>query len=125
MNDSIALTSSFHITEATLDDADIVVEVSNDAFLVDAFFRKTEYLNRFTKEDIQKLIQEKHSYWLLAIRDSDLAVLGCVHLHIDIQPEGSSASKAVSTIFSSVSALPFIFLIDDWTCFCSFCTNQT
>jgi hypothetical protein len=88
--------TSFRITEATLDDADIVVALANEAFLVDAFFRKKEYLNRFTIEDIQKLLQEKHSYWLLALRDSDSAVLGCVHLHIDIQPEGPSASKAVS-----------------------------
>jgi GNAT superfamily N-acetyltransferase len=81
-----------------------VMECTNDAFMVDAFFKKPEYHVRFTLEDVNSLMNKQNSMFLIAV-DPDMAgedgdgIVGSVHLEYEIE----SNQKELIGHFSAVS----------------------
>jgi predicted N-acetyltransferase YhbS len=59
-----------------------VVRIVNDAFMVDAFFKKPEFHNRLDAVGSQldeMTAQDNHA--VLVAHDEDQSVVGCVHVH--------------------------------------------
>eukprot|EP01031_Cornospumella_fuschlensis_P031564 gene31563-38149_t len=75
--------------EATLEDASIVVEVTNDAFMADTFFKKPEYHLRFTLDTVISMINTGNSVFILAETDrhSSRMVVGSLYLHWEVHDD--------------------------------------
>ncbi len=74
---------SYHFIEATTDHAQQIVDITNDAFIVDAFFKKPEYHLRFNYEEVLEMIKAR--LFIVAVRDDDSSVIASIHLEIDIK----------------------------------------
>jgi hypothetical protein len=75
---------TYKVVEATPDHSQDIVDVTNDAFLVDAFFKKPEFLDRFSHEDVKRMMAKENSYFFLAVNNEDGAVIGSIYLEVDI-----------------------------------------
>ena len=87
--------SALSVRVATEADIDSVVELTNDAFMADAFFKKKEYHLRFTKSDVETMIGSHNSVFLVAHNPSSghsisESITGSLFLHWDVD---ASASK--------------------------------
>lgn len=71
--------------DASLSEAQQIVEVTNDAFAADMFFKKPAYYSRFALEDVQRMIQAPQSVFIVAVRGEE--VLGSLFLHWEAQGE--------------------------------------
>ncbi|KAF0699396.1 Aste57867_10033 [Aphanomyces stellatus] len=73
--------------EATLVDVDAIAACANAAFVADAFFKKQAFAQRFTREDIQAMLSQDHSAFLVvnAKVDDQVAtqLAGCIHVEYD------------------------------------------
>jgi predicted N-acetyltransferase YhbS len=85
-----------------------IVDVTNDAFMADAFFKKAEYHLRFTLDRVRSQISENDSIFIVA--ECDHEVVGSIFMHICIDTSVESAYSGkdfivVDTIgkFSAVS----------------------
>ena len=67
---------------ANEDLADQIKECTNDAFLADTFFKKSEYHQRFTINDVKEMINAKDSIFL-ALFDKTISdeIIGSIYLH--------------------------------------------
>lgn len=79
---------SYHFIEATKDHAQQIVDITNDAFIVDAFFKKPEYHLRFNSEEVLEMVKARR--FIVAVRDDDGSVIASIHLEIDIKEEEDS-----------------------------------
>jgi hypothetical protein len=86
---------NYQIIEATNDHINDILDVTNDAFMVDAFFKKPEHFLRFKFEVVQEMMSKPNAWFLVAVRDSDGVVLGSLHLEIDIVYHPSGTGKQV------------------------------
>lgn len=73
------LTYSFR--RATLQDVATIVQISNDAFMADAFFKKPAYVLRFDEKGVANMVSNpaESGVFLLA-RDADGETVGSVHI---------------------------------------------
>ena len=55
----------YHI--ATFEHVDAVVEVTNDAFMADAFFKKKEYHKRLTRADVMDMLNNESAVFLVGV----------------------------------------------------------
>lgn len=85
-----------------------ILDVTNDAFMADAFFKKAEYHLRFTLDRVQSQICEKGSVFIVA--ECDHVIVGSIFVHVCIDTNVESAYTGkdfivVDTIgkFSAVS----------------------
>ncbi len=81
---------SYHFIEATKDHAQQIVDTTNDAFIVDAFFKKPEYHLRFNYEELIEMLKVENALFIIAVRDDDGSVIASIHLEIDIKEEEDS-----------------------------------
>eukprot|EP01035_Chromulina_nebulosa_P017247 gene17247-22775_t len=61
----------------SIEDIELILSLTNDAFMADAFFKKPEYHMRFTREDVLNLMKTDHSTFLFAVlteNDSSITV---------------------------------------------------
>ncbi len=78
---------SFKTRIATSDDINVIIEVTNDAFMADAFFKKSEYHQRFTREDVEYMIANQNSQFILAENSDTATIVGSIYLHWEFHPE--------------------------------------
>ena len=81
MNCEVVEASKLHVQSIT--------DVTNEAFVVDRFFKKPNYFNRFEVEDVEKLMTKENSLFLIATNESKEfssynGVVGSIFLHFDI-----------------------------------------
>jgi GNAT superfamily N-acetyltransferase len=95
----------------TSNDAKAVMECTNNAFMVDAFFKKPEFHQRFTLEDVELLMRKPDSIFLIAAtrvsEDMELTsdtIAGSTHLEWDV-----NASTGELTGHFSAVAVPSIY----------------
>jgi len=58
--------NSFVTVIGSSQDIDIILELTNDAFMADAFFKKPEYHLRFTASQVDQMIQSDRSMFIIA-----------------------------------------------------------
>lgn len=90
---NMATTSSYHIIDAFDADAQAILEVTNDAFMADAFFKKAEYHLRFDIDTVHKMMQSPNSVFLIAKNIDQDEVLGSMYLHLDISDSKVSLAE--------------------------------
>ncbi|XP_002160156.1 uncharacterized protein LOC100196985 [Hydra vulgaris] len=71
---------------ATLNDVDDILECINDAFMEYAFFKKPEYHQKFTRENVTSMLLQKDSVFILAYNNEICEhfknkVVGTIFLH--------------------------------------------
>jgi hypothetical protein len=54
---------------ATAEDVDIILELTNDAFMADAFFKKPDYHLRFDAASVKEMIAAENSRFIIATMD--------------------------------------------------------
>ena len=78
---------SIRPADATADsDLNDIMNVTNEAFLADTFFKKPEYHKRFTLDDVKGMINARESFFLLAIDSEDSTktkVVGSIFVVLD------------------------------------------
>lgn len=76
---------SYEIEVATIASAEVILELTNEAFMADAFFKKPEYHLRFDRPTVHEMIQAENSAFLLAkSNDDEGAFVGSLYLHWEI-----------------------------------------
>lgn len=65
---SLVSKMSINISVATEEDIDSILELTNDAFMADAFFKKPKYHLRFDKETVIEMMSGSHAMFLIASR---------------------------------------------------------
>jgi hypothetical protein len=86
------------LKEAALIHALQILEVTNDAFMADAFFKKDEYHLRFTLESVNTMISAKDSVFIIALDDNmdgSEMVLGSLYLHWELYADEISRDLKV------------------------------
>lgn len=89
---------SYTVRVANKEDAERIMSVTNEAFMADEFFKKTEYVQRFTLADVQKLMGGENACFLIA-ETSAGATIGSIFLSWDF----AENCKKVTGHFSAVS----------------------
>ncbi len=75
------MSDQYHIQLGTREQVTQIVELSNEAFMVDAFFKKPEHYVRFSIEAVEKMIAEPNSAFILCCdKQDDNAIVGCMYL---------------------------------------------
>lgn len=69
----------YTITTATNDHIKSIVEVGNDAFVADEFFKKPEYYQRFNPERVLSMLTAQDAVFLVALTSSN-ELVGCLYL---------------------------------------------
>jgi ribosomal protein S18 acetylase RimI-like enzyme len=72
--------TDYHIDHAILGDALEIVSCTNDAYIADQFFKKPEYHDRFTGDDVRGMIQAENSVFIVAKDSLDGNVCGSIYL---------------------------------------------
>lgn len=101
---SFTAPNDLHLTVGRKDQLEEIKEVTNDAFMADAFFKKEEYHLRFTSDDVLRLFEEDDSMFVIATLQDDAGkdyIVGSLHLHID--KSQAAASGKITGHFSAVS----------------------
>jgi len=80
---------AFEVIEACKLHIESIKDITNEAFVVDKFFKKPKYFNRFEGGDVEKLMEKENSCFLIAIsksgEDMSLAyIMGSIFLHYSI-----------------------------------------
>ena len=68
---------------ATSEDVDTIMELTNDAFMADAFFKKPEYHLRFDSQTVNEMIAAENSRFVIAtqIIDGEVVKCGSIFFH--------------------------------------------
>ena len=96
--------NDYAIRCATLVDVSSIVSCTNDAYVADAFFKKRDYHDRFTEEDVRGMIAAPDSVFIVAECVNTLAVCGSLYLQWSTEiPD--NISKKIRTVgkFSAVA----------------------
>ena len=96
----------WRVSHATLSDVPSIVSCTNDAYVVDAFFKKPEYHNRFTEKDVEELINTPQSIFVVVKDDAAAgAICGSLYLQWSAETVSSELTKTVGK-FSAVAVHP-------------------
>ena len=91
---------------ATLQDVSSIVACTNDAYIADTFFKKPDYHDRFTEEDVREMINAPDSICIVAHTLKDRSVCGSLYLQWSTEtPDGSSTEIKTVGKFSAVAVL--------------------
>lgn len=71
--------SSFIVSIASTIETQDIVQVSNNAYVADQFFKKPEYYDRFTFQNVQDMIATSDSVFIVARENNE--VCGSIYLH--------------------------------------------
>lgn len=92
----------YHVIEATKADSAAILEVTNEAFMADAFYKKPKYSLRFSSKRVAEVFDAKDQYFLVAKRASDQTIVGSIHLKV----HKNDASNTITGHFSALSVPP-------------------
>lgn len=97
------------ISQASIVNAHKIMECTNDAFMADAFFKKEEFHQRFTLDDVHQLITRHNSGFLVATApicvspientDDKEDIVGSIHFEWEVEEE----AKVLTGHFSAVA----------------------
>ncbi len=79
-------------------DIETIKIVTNDAFQADTFFKKPEYYDRFTSENVHNLLKEKNSAFVLVCMGEE--VRGSLYLHWEVKTMEGSADEVRIFIYN-------------------------
>jgi hypothetical protein len=65
--------------QAITQDIPAIVAISNEAFMADAFFKKPEYIVRFSEDDVIKMFQQENAMFMVANNEEN-DIVGSLHL---------------------------------------------
>lgn len=115
MNDSNVIT-----VIGTSQDIDIILELTNDAFMADAFFKKPEYHQRFIASQVHTMIHSDRSMFIIA-KSSNINIMigdekiekgcGSLYFHWD-----SILIDNVLQVTSMIKLHLFMFCIEQYQC---------
>lgn len=88
--------SSYCVQEASKADADQLVEIGNQAFMADTFFKKPEFHLRFTFQRVVDMINAENSCFLVAKNDATSEILGSIYVHWDFHKNENDCVFKVS-----------------------------
>jgi hypothetical protein len=90
MSFSILSSNSLFFTQvAPLSLAAGICEVTNDAFMADAFFKKPEYIHRFSVLDVQAMMESDNAVFIVAMTvESSPIIAGSLFLKWTISSDG-------------------------------------
>lgn len=96
------LTRTWKVSIGTLQHQRLILDCTNDAFMADAFFKKPEYHIRFALADVERMMSEENSEFLVASasegEEAPDAIVGSLYLKWFVKTDGSITGK-----FSAVS----------------------
>lgn len=80
------MASNLHTYTATAADHDVILELTNEAFMADAFFKKKEYHLRFDRPSVESMMAAENSRFILAAetRDGVEVPCGSIFLHWEV-----------------------------------------
>lgn len=90
------MAESLRIQVATVHQVRQIVELSNEAFLADAYFKKPEHHLRFSEESVSKMIEDLNSAFLLCC-DSQLdnTLVGSLYLQWEVQEDADYVKAGI------------------------------
>jgi len=91
------------IEEGTIQQAQEIRDITNEAFIADTFFKKPEYHMRFDFETVQTMINTQDSVFLIA-KTNENEIVGSIYLNWDIIETDDSIQ--ITGKFSAVSVPP-------------------
>ncbi len=107
----MAKSLQFSVREAVVTGIPRILDISNEAFIIDAYFKKPEYANRFSTESIGQMMQEENSLFFVAERADDARdpndfIVGSLFLHWEVTHDVEHNRKTVKGKFSAVAVPP-------------------
>lgn len=91
------------VIKATNQDIDEIMNVTNEAFMADTFFKKPEYFLRFDRQTVETMISTENNYFLVAFLEEDPDVIvGSIFVHVDFEKDATG----------NITKVKFIFIID-------------
>ena len=99
---------NLRIQTATLESARKVMDCTNDAFMADSFFKKSEYHQRFTLSDVEEHIRKENSLFLIATSETEPGDQVFGSILIDLSRNVNDGTVTYVGHFSAVS-VPGIF----------------
>ena len=85
VHDEEYFTNNFNVRLGNKEDAMIITELVNTAFLKDSFFKNREYYTR-VKEDgstVKDILKNSSSRFLLYVESDSKKILGCIKIELD------------------------------------------
>lgn len=82
---------------ASVEDIDTIMELTNDAFIADAFFKKPEYHQRFDAATVKQMIEDDNSRFVIATQNINGVETKCgsIFLHWAIESTKSNLEVSV------------------------------
>lgn len=100
----------YEIIVATEEHAPSIKAVTNEAYVVDKFFKLPEYYDRFTLADVQGMMKDPNSVFLVVRHIADGALSGSLYLTVSTSPLDAAAQGQgeghVEGLFSAVAVSP-------------------
>ena len=91
--------------QATEADAASIMSCTNDAYVADTFFKKAEYHDRFTMQDVIEMIAAPDSIFLLAITTTNQAEIVCGSLYLSWKYPKTDNGEGTDQIIGKFSAV--------------------
>ena len=82
-----------------------ICDLTNKAFIADAFFKKDNYKVRFKTENIAAMMNSKNSIFLCLL-ENDGSIVGSLYIQISVIFSNESASTCVKGHISAVAVAP-------------------
>jgi hypothetical protein len=99
---------AYKIVEADSSHAQTVMEVTNDAFMADAFFKKEEYFNRFDFQTVIDMMNSPNSKFLIMAATEDNSIVGSIFLHWEVT-ETENELQVCCIFINIINRLFFVF----------------
>ncbi len=87
---------------ATSEDVDTILELTNDAFMADAFFKKPEYHLRFDSQTVKGMISAENSRFVIATQviNGEVVKCGSIFFHWTVEKTQSTIQVRRCSPFS-------------------------
>jgi hypothetical protein len=89
---------AYTFRRATLQDVAHIVQITNDAFMADAFFKKPEFIVRYNEDGVKDMVShpEENGVFLLASDDGGDNTVGSIHVEPIKKVETENGSPQVN-----------------------------
>lgn len=91
---------------ATVEDIDTIMELTNDAFIADAFFKKPEYHLRFDAATVKEMIEDDNSRFVIATQNIDGVETKCGSIFLHWAVESTQSNLQVTCSIYTCMSLP-------------------
>ncbi len=96
----------YEIIVASGEHAADIMRVTNEAYVADKFFKKPEYYDRFSLADVESMLKDPASDFLVARNVADGAIYGSLYITVSLNGSGESTTNHVTGLFSAVAVSP-------------------